>query len=56
MIEDQGAAIYGWLVQGGSIRNFSLKRPFYLDSAKIHLVKMIFHVLFRVLETIERRR
>ena len=32
------------------------KRPSYLESAKIEVVKMIFHVLFLVLETIERRK
>ena len=38
------------------IRNFSLRDLLYLDSAKIDVVKMIFHVLFLVLETIERRK
>ena len=37
------------------IRNFSIKDLFYLDIAKTDMVKMIFHVLFLVLETIERR-
>ena len=37
------------------IENFSFKDLFYLDNAKIDMVKMIFQVLFLVLETIERR-
>ena len=38
------------------IRNFFLNDCFYLNSSKTDMVKMIFHVLFLVLETIQRRR
>ena len=38
------------------IRNFSFKDLFYLYSAKMDMVKMIFHVLFLVFETIQRRK
>ena len=38
-----------------TITYFSLKKTFYLDSIKTDVVKMIFHVLFLVLENIERR-
>ena len=38
------------------IRNFSLKYLFYLKSAKIEIVKMIFNVFLLVLKTTERRK
>ena len=56
VIEDQGAAIYGCLVQRRSDYKFVFQNElFCLDSAKIEGTKMIFHVLFLVLETIDRR-
>ena len=56
-IEDQGAAIYGSLVQRGSDKKFLFKKYLsYFDSAKIEVAKMIFHVLFLLVETIERRK
>ena len=46
-----------WLFDTEKIRSeISLSKiPFYLDSAEMDVVKMIFHVLFLVLETTEKR-
>ena len=39
------------------IRNFPLKKTIiYPDSAKVDVVKIIFHALFLVLETSKRRK
>ena len=48
---------YLWLFGTERIRlGISLyKRPFLSQKCEIDVVKMIFHVLFLVLETIERR-
>ena len=53
----QGAAICGCLVQRAADYKFVFQKDYYyLDSGKIDVVKMIFHVLFLVLETIEMRK
>ena len=57
MIEEQGAAIYGCLVKRAADCKFVFKKDhFYFVRGKIDVIKMIFHVLFLVLETIERRK
>ena len=43
-------------ISQGPDEKFLLKRTFLVNSAKIVLVKIIFHVLFLVLETKERRK
>ena len=56
VIEDQGAAIYGSLEKRAADYKFVFQKDHsYLNSGKIDVVKMIFHVFFLVLETIERR-
>ena len=41
MIEDQGAAIHGSLVERASDQKFFFKRPFYLDRGKNDILRVI---------------